>query len=259
MMITTLILATAQLPVSGYKMVWNDEFSYRGLPDPKKWTHEEGYLRNDEKQYYTKERLENAYVKDGNLTLQARKDGYMGKEITSGSITTEKTFTFTYGYVEVRAKVPTGKGTWPAIWMLGTNIRTLGWPQCGEIDIMENVGFDPDKVHFNVHTKAYNHVLGTNKSANRDVSGFSDAFHVYGMEWTPTVVRCFFDGKQVLQFDKEADDDTKWPFYRPQYLILNLAIGGAWGGLKGIDDKIFPSKYTVDYARIYQKANKVRN
>jgi beta-glucanase (GH16 family) len=254
MLVSLIAVVAAQIPAGGYKLVWKDEFDYRGLPDQKRWLQEEGYLRNNEKQYYVKGRLENAYVKDGMLTIQARKDGYMGKEITSASLTTEGKFDFTYGYVEVRAKVPTGRGTWPAIWTLGSNIRSVSWPLCGEIDILENVGYDPEMVHFNAHTKAYNHSIGTNKSASIKIANFWEEFHVYGMEWTPTELKWFVDGKQVFSFKKEADDETKWPFYRSQYLILNLAIGGDWGGQKGVDDKIFPAKYLVDYVRIYQKA-----
>lgn len=253
MMTTLALLLATQIPVQGYKLVWNDEFENRGLPLAKNWIYEEGYVRNQEKQYYTKERIQNAYVKDGVLTIQALKDNYQGKEVTSASITTEGKFSFTYGYVEVKAKCPTGRGTWPAIWMLGTNIRSVGWPKCGEIDMMENVGYDPDLVHFNPHTKAYNHTNGSNKGSNIAVKDFHKDFHVYGMEWTPTEVKWFFNGKHVHSFKKEADDVDKWPFFEPQYLILNLAIGGAWGGQKGIDDAIYPSKFLVDYVRIYQK------
>lgn len=240
-------------PIPGYKLAWSDEFDYKGLPDAKRWNFEEGYVRNGEKQFYTKARLENVMVTKGMLTITARQDGFQGHDVTSASIHTNGKFDFKYGYVEVKAKVPTGRGTWPAIWMLGSNIGKAGWPLCGEIDMMENVGYDPEKMHFNVHTKAYNHSIGTNKGANITVPKVWDAFHVYGMEWTADTIKWFFDGKQVFEFKKEGDDATKWPFFENQYLILNLAVGGGWGGQKGIDPTIYPSKYEVDYVRIFQK------
>lgn len=234
-------------PIPGYQLLWNEEFSYRGLPDPKKWTYEVGFVRNGEKQYYTKDRLENAMVTNGDLTITARHDGFEKHEVTSASITTQGKFDFTYGYIEVRAKIPTGKGTWPAIWTLGSNIGKVGWPLCGEIDIMENVGFDPAKVHFNVHCK------DANKGTHIDVPKAWDDFHTYGLEWTKNKLTWYFDGKLVLEYDKDSDDPGKWPFNAPQYLILNLAIGGNWGGQQGVDESIYPSRYVVDYVRVYQK------
>lgn len=237
----------------GYKLVFSDDFSVSGSPDNTKWSYEKGFIRNGEKQYYVPNRKENARVEKGNLVIEARKDNFEGNEVTSASLHTNGKFDFTYGYVEVRAKVPTGRGTWPAIWMLGSNIGKVGWPLCGEIDILENVGYDPDQVHFNVHTKAYNHSIGTNKSATITVKDFHKEFHTYGMLWTSDSITMYCDGKQTFEFKKEGEDPTKWPFFEKQYLILNLAIGGGWGGQKGIDDAIFPSKYEIDYVRIYQK------
>ena len=235
------------IPMPGYKLVWQDEFNYKGLPDAKKWDYEVGYVRNKEKQYYTKDRLQNVMVNNSKLTITARQDGFEGHDVSSGSIHTHGKFDFKYGYVEVKAKIPTGKGTWPAIWMLGSNIDKVGWPMCGEIDIMENVGMDPEKVHFNIHLK------GPGKGSNITVPKVWDDFHTYGLEWTPTYLRVFFDGKQTLEFPKTSDKPELWPFDEKQYLILNLAIGGEWGGQQGIDPAIYPSKYEVDYVRVFQK------
>lgn len=247
-----LLMQSSNVP-AGYKLVFQDEFDYKGLPLEKNWTYEEGYKRNNEKQYYAQARLENSRVNEGKLTIEARQDGYRNHEVTSASITTQNKFEFAYGYVEVRAKYPTGKGTWPAIWMLGANIQKVGWPLCGEIDLLENVGFDPEKVHFNVHTKAYHHSIGTNKGTSIDVPKGYEGFHTYGMHWTKDKLVWYFDGKQVFEYKKESTDLEKWPFDDPQYLILNLAIGGSWGGMQGIDPKIYPSQFQVDYVRVYQQ------
>lgn len=238
---------TIKSPLPGYKLAWNEEFSYEGLPDPKRWDYEVGFVRNQEVQFYPKARLENSMVHKGSLILTARKDGFEGHEVTSGSIHTHGKYDFKYGYVEVRAKIPTGKGTWPAIWMLGSNIDKVGWPLCGEIDMMENVGWDANNIHFNVHCK------GANKGDHITIENPSADFHLYGLEWTKDKLTWYFDGKPVMDFTKESDDPAKWPFDAPQYLILNLAVGGNWGGQRGIDAAIYPSKYEVDYVRVFQK------
>ena len=252
-MLSLLLAAVTMPPPPGYSLVWFDDFNYKGLPNSKYWAYETAFVRNGEKQFYTNARPENAFVSDGKLTITARKDNFEGHEVTSASIHTNGKFDFKYGYVEVKAKIPTGTGTWPAIWTLGSNIGKAGWPMCGEIDIMENVGFDAEKVHFNVHTKAYNHAIQTQKGTDILVPKAWNDFHVYGLEWTDKYLRWYFDGKPVFDFKKESAEVEKLPFDATQYLILNLAIGGGWGGQKGIDDSIFPSKYEVDYVRIYQK------
>jgi beta-glucanase (GH16 family) len=252
MLLSSIAAVCMLLPMADYKLVWSDEFDKAGRPDPKKWGFEKGFLRNDEKQFYT-DRPENVRIEGGNLVIEAKKDNWQGHEITSASVTTEETAAWTYGKFEVRAKLPKGRGTWPAIWMLGKNIDTVDWPNCGEIDIMENVGYDPDRIHFNIHTEAYNHVKGTNKGANIEVKDPWAAFHVYSVEWTPTQLEFFCDGKSTFVFKKESDDPAVWPYAKPEFLILNLAIGGSWGGNKGVDDAIFPARYEIDYVRIYQR------
>ncbi|HRX13273.1 MAG TPA: glycoside hydrolase family 16 protein, partial [Draconibacterium sp.] len=162
-----------------WELVWEDNFETPGLPDSTVWSYETGYIRNGEAQYYTGSRLENARVENGNLIIEARKDNWEGDSITSASINTYGKKSMLYGRIEVKAKLPTGVGTWPAIWMLGDSFNEgTSWPECGEIDIMENVGYDPDTIHANIHTKAYNHSIGTNKGNRMGVEKPYDNFNV---------------------------------------------------------------------------------
>lgn len=240
-------------PEDDWRLVWSDEFDVDGLPDTSRWTYEEGFLRNNEAQYYTRARRENARVEGGHLIIEARKEPYRGAEITSASLTTQGRAAWTYGRIEVRAKLPTGRGTWPAIWMLGTNITEVDWPACGEIDIMENVGFDPDRVHSYVHTAAFNHVIGTQKGSSLIIERPYDDFHIYAAEWYQDRIDFFVDGRTHFTFENTGGGPDEWPFDEPHYLILNLAIGGGWGGQEGIDDSIFPQQYVIDYVRIYKR------
>ncbi|HUL76204.1 MAG TPA: glycoside hydrolase family 16 protein [Vicinamibacteria bacterium] len=237
---------------AGWTLVFADEFETPGALDPAKWGYEVGYIRNNEKQYYTS-RSENVRAEGGNLVIEARKEAYQGYGYTSASINTQGRFELLYGRVEVRAKLPTGNGTWPAIWMLGTNIGQVGWPACGEIDIMENVGFEPTRIYGTIHTGAYNHVLGTAKGSNITVSNPWEDFHVYAMEWFADHIDLSVDGQKYFSFRNEGTGATTWPFDKPQYLLINLAIGGEWGGQKGVDDSLFPHRYLVDYVRIYKQ------
>ncbi len=254
-----------------WKRVWSDEFDRPGLPDPAKWDYETGFLRNQEAQYYTRARLENARVENGLLVIEARRErlknpgfkpgapGAAGREFaeyTSASLTTLGKASWTYGRIEVRAKLPAGKGVWPAIWTLGTNIHQARWPDCGEIDIMEFVGFNPGVIHANAHMKTYNHAKGTGKGDKITIADASEAFHVYALEWRPDRLDFFVDDRKYFSFQNEGTGAGAWPFFKDQYLILNLAIGGEWGGQKGIDDAIFPQKYYLDYVRVYQEAGK---
>jgi beta-glucanase (GH16 family) len=259
-------------PAAEWKLVWADEFEKAGLPDPKKWDYETGFVRNNEKQFYTRERKENARVEDGVLVIEARKErwknpasdpeakasgrGRRGPEFadyTSASLTTRGKAAWTHGKIEVRAKLPSGRGTWPAIWTLGTNIREMGWPACGEIDIMEFVGYEPGVIHANIHTQKYNHVKKTGKGDKINVPDASKEFHVYSVEWDAEKMEFSVDGKKYFTYTNEGSGYDAWPYDKDQYLILNLAIGGAWGGQKGIDDSSFPQLYRIDYVRVYQK------
>lgn len=237
----------------GWELVWADEFDNEGLPDESKWSYEVGFIRNREKQYYTKGRLENARVKNGVLIIESRKEKYEKGDYTSASLHTKRKAEWLYGRIEVRAKLPTGKGMWPAIWMLGTNIREVGWPTCGEIDIMENVGFDPDTIHANVHTKAYNHMKRTNKGSKIKAKKPYEQYHIYAIEWYEGRIDFFLDDQKYFTFKNEGTGNDVWPYDKSHYLILNAAIGGTWGGQKGIDDAIFPQKYFIDYVRVFKK------
>jgi beta-glucanase (GH16 family) len=236
-------------------LVWSDEFEYSGAPDNKKWGYEMGYIRNNEMQYYTNS-PENVLVEDGNLVITAVRDssvvGNDTLKVTSASINTAGKQDWTYGKIEVRAKVPAFLGSWPAIWMLGSNIGEIGWPDCGEIDIMENVGFDPDTVHFNIHTKAYNHVKGTNKGQKVFLKEPHADFHVYAVEWSKDKMDFYLDSKKVFTFKNEGAGNDVWPFDKSHYLLINLAVGGGWGGMKGVDLNALPQKYYIDYVRVYQ-------
>ena len=234
---------------------WQDEFNYSGKPDPVKWGYELGGSGwgNNELQNYTNN-LENAQVKDGHLTITARKETSGNRQFSSARLLTKGKGDFLYGKIEVKAKLPTGVGTWPAIWMLATdsNYGTQYWPDNGEIDIMEHVGFDQNRIHANIHTKAFNHSIGTNKGDKIDVPTASTEFHVYTCEWQPNYIAFAVDGKQYFRFDRNSSYNwSQWPFDRKQFLLLNFAIGGNWAGQKGVDGNIFPQSMVVDYVRVY--------
>lgn len=243
---------SASNPDLNWTLVWEDEFDVDGLPDSTKWGYEVGYIRNNEKQYYTNARLENARVEGGNLVIESRKESYEDFEYTSASLNTFATAQWRYGRVEVRAKLPTGTGMWPAIWMLGMNRSEVGWPRCGEIDIMENVGFNPDTVYANIHTASYNHVLGTNKGDKLYVPHPHEDYHVYAIDWYEDRIDFFVDEIEYFSFENEGTGEDAWPFAQEHYLIINAAVGGAWGGARGIDDTIFPQVYYIDYVRVYE-------
>ena len=249
----TLISAIgADLP--GWKRVWADEFEQAGHPDPARWSYEKGLIRNNEKQYYTEKRLQNARVEDGRLILEARREAMNGGDFTSASVITKGKAEWTFGRIDVRAKLPSARGTWPAIWMLPADHGKVPWPMCGEIDIMEHVGHDPGKIHGTLHSGAFNHTKGTQRSGQLMVPTFSNKFHVYSLEWSPDRIVTKVDGKTSAIFEKKpGDGEAQWPFEKPYYLILNLAIGGSWGGQKGIDEAAFPQRMEVDHVRVYQK------
>ena len=236
----------------GWTLLFADEFDRPGQPDPSFWTPELGYLRNEEAQYYTA-RPENLRVENGTLILEARKERYQGFSYTSASITGIDRRQFQYGRVEVRAQLPRARGTWPAIWLLGGDIMEVGCPRCGEIDIMEHVGHEPGRIYGTIHTPAFNHTLGTAKGGSVTVPEPWAAFHTYAVEWSAERIDFFLDAKPYYSFAKPGDDPALWPFDKPFYLILNLAIGGAWGGEKGIDATAFPQRLVIDYVRVYRR------
>jgi len=235
----------------GWQLVWHDEFDQPGLPDPAKWDYEVGRVRNHEAQYYTRARRENARIENGTLVIEARKEPFEGADYTSASLTSRAAWT--YGRIEMRAKLPTGRGTWPAFWTLGRDIDGVGWPRCGEIDIMENVGFDPDRIHANVHSASPDGKKRADKGSSLVAERPWEGFHVYAVEWGPEKIDFFYDDRKYFTYNKSDRDPETWAYDKPHYLILNLAIGGDWGGQRGIDSGIFPQRYLVDYARVYQK------
>ncbi|MBI5834725.1 MAG: glycoside hydrolase family 16 protein [Armatimonadetes bacterium] len=255
----TALAAPADVPVpAGYQLVWNDEFDKDGAPDPARWGYEVGYVRNNEAQYYTKERSENCRIEGGRLVIEGRREKYAipgakdGKQAdyTAASINTLGKASWTYGRIEVRAKLPRGKGVWPAIWMLGDNIEKIGWPACGEIDIMEFVGHTADKTYATVHWR----LDGQHKSSGGNLTvkePWAD-FHTYRVDWTTDGMDFYFDDQKVHSYKvSAADEKGENAFRHPQYLLLNLALGGSWGG--AIDDSIFPQRFEVDYVRVYQR------
>jgi hypothetical protein len=238
----------------GYRLVWQDEFDDPAfsMPDESLWWYEvwEPGRVNHELQRYVKGKQGNevtAEVSDGTLKIHARK---AGNEVISARINTIENWK--YGYFEARLKLPVGKGTWPAFWMMPKQEGL--WPDCGEIDIMEEVGYHPNYVSSSIHCKAYNHTINTQKTKEILVSSAQTEFHVYALEWTDDFIRTSVDGKELFYFanDKTGSNDT-WPFKAAFYLKLNLAWGGDWGGALGVDESALPATYEIDYVRVFQK------
>lgn len=240
----------------GYRLVWQDEFNDSNLdsPDESLWYYETGDngWGNNEIQNYiagTKNGVTCAEVSNGIFSIIAQK---VGEEVYSIRINSKESWK--YGYFEARLKLPKGKGTWPAFWMLPKEFKA--WPDDGEIDIMEEVGYNPEYVSSSIHTKAYNHSIGTQKTKEVLIEGSQSDFHVYALEWTENYIRTFVDGKELFYYpnDKKGNKDT-WPFNAPFYLKLNLAWGGFWGGAQGVDESCLPATYQIDYVRVFQKNN----
>ena len=249
--------------LDGYRLVWNDEFNTDGLPDPARWTYDternaEGWY-NRELQYYSAGRPENARVEGGRLIIEARLESldpattpdWGGQAFTSARLITRGLAQWTYGFVEVRAKVPCGRGTWPAAWMLP--VAPAEWPAGGEIDILEHVGHDVGVVHGTVHTTRYNHTRGTERGGSKRVADACGAFHRYQVLWTPDGINFGVDDVGYYAFRNDGRGDrATWPFDQPFYAILNVAVGGDWGGAEGVDRRAFPQALEVDYIRVFQ-------
>lgn len=250
--------STIEIPEGYSRLLFHDEFDGEGLPDSRYWTFEEGYVRNGELQYYTPVRLDNCNIHDGVLHINLLNDrnypdpvngGFC--EYTSASITTQDKVPFTYGRIDVRAKLPAIKGTWPAIWLMPNDSEYGPWPRSGEIDIMEQVGFDPDKVHFTAHSYLQHGDNNKQHHFMRLPTNYTE-FHVYSLEWTENKLTWLVDGKRGFTVVKNSAIWTGWPYDKDFYLILNLAWGGGWGGQQGIDPGSLPQTYEVDYVRIFQ-------
>jgi len=242
---------------NNYKLVWNDEFDYTGLPDSTRWHYDtegnEFGWGNNEAQHYTKANLKNARVEDGVLKIIARKEDYAGKKYTSARLVSNADWK--YGKVEVNARLPKARGTWSAIWMMPGNWSYLdgNWPDIGEIDIMEHVGHNLGTVHASAHSKDYQWQKNTQKTATIFIPDVSDEFHSYILEWTPDAIKAFVDDSLYFDYKNEGLGEAKWPYTKPFKLIMNVAVGGTWGNVEGIDDEAFPQTMEIDYVRIYQK------
>jgi len=262
-------LSTTVLHAADWKLVWADDFKTDGLPDPAKWDYEEGFVRNNEQQYYTKGRLDNARVEKGMLVIEGRKESFPNAhykpgsqkwgerepfaQYTSASINTLYKSSCLYGRIEMRAKIPQGAGVWPAFWTLGVNRPEVNWPECGEIDIMEFVGKQPDAIHGTLHWKGADGKHKSNGSLIKTPAPYDD-FHIYAVEWTPEQIDFYFDGTKYHSFKvDQAGEGASNAFRKPHYILLNLALGGNWGG--PIDDSKLPQKYFVNYVHVYERAS----
>jgi beta-glucanase (GH16 family) len=262
-----LLLALAVLPPAAaadpWELVWADEFDRPGAPDPAKWAYDVGGhgWGNRELQFYTADRRENARVEDGHLVIEARREKWEGSDYTSARLVTKNKGDWTYGRFEIRARVPAGRGTWPAIWMLPTtwDLGDGKWPDNGEIDIMEHVGHDEGVVHGSLHCHSFQWRKGTQRTGKISLPEATGRFHTYVLEWEEREIRMFVDDRLFFTAKHEGPDDWKsWPFNRPFHLILNIAVGGDWGGEKGVDPAVFPRRMEIDFVRVYRRTPATR-
>jgi len=242
-----------------FTLVWSDEFELDGQPDSSKWNihHTNGCpnmcgFGNNEAQFYTN-RSENVYQKNGLLVIRALKETFDSNQYTSAKLTTKNKGDWKTGRIVVRAKIPSGIGTWPAIWMLPTLVRPMKWPNDGEIDIMEHVGYQQGWILGTIHTQKYNHTINTQKSDSLFVADASDSFHDYILEWENKELKWYVDDQLYASIPRNDEDRGGWPFDDPYHLIINLAVGGNWGGKHGIDVTIWPQALEIDYVRVFQR------
>ncbi|MCX8481590.1 MAG: glycoside hydrolase family 16 protein [Sediminibacterium sp.] len=233
---------------------WQDNFDINGNIDQTKWGYDLGGSGwgNNELQNYTDV---NGTVSNGNLVITTKKESSNGKDYSSTRLVSRGKGDFLYGRFVFRAKLPQGKGTWPAIWMLPTENAFGIWPKSGEIDIMESVGFDPNKLFFTIHTLSYNGSSGTQKGVNKTFEDIYNTYHIYRLDWTPYSLKFFTDDVQVFEYLNDGKGYASWPFNKKFYILINNAVGGNWGGQQGIDNSIFPTTMTVDYVKVYNCTN----
>lgn len=240
---------SANTTVTVYKaptQLWSDEFNTDGLPNPNNWGYDTGNNNgwgNNELEYYTN-RQENAYVSNGTLKIVLKKEAYQGFNYTSARLLSKGKFSFKYGKVDIRAKLPSGGGTWPALWMLGNNIDSVGWPACGEIDIMEHVGNQLNKIYGTVHHP--NHSGGNADGATVNIPNVTTEFHIYSLDWSPTQIKFYVDNQLFYTFA----NNSSLPFNQNFFFIMNIAMGGNFGG--AVDPNFSSSTMEVDYVRVYQ-------
>jgi beta-glucanase (GH16 family) len=253
-----LVAGSASAAETGWRLVWSDEFKQPegSPPDPSKWGYDlgGGGWGNHELEYYTS-RTNNARIEGHKLIIEARREKYKENNITSARLLTAGKFSWTYGRFEARIKIPRGQGVWPAFWLLSTNIASVGWPACGEIDIMENVGKEPDTVHGTVHGPGYSGKYGIGGPMTLPGGrAVADDFHVFSAECEPGRVSWFMDGHQYFSVTPASlPKNTRWVFDQPKFMVLNLAIGGTWPGFPD-DSTKFPLQMVIDYVRVYEKA-----
>lgn len=246
--------------IDDWQPVWCDDFDVDGAPDPSRWTFDVGGggWGNRELQFYT-DSISNAFIQDGVLNIRAIREAHQGYEFTSARLVSRQRGDWLYGRVQVKARVPQGRGTWPAIWMLPTDVVYGIWPNSGEIDIMEHVGYDPNVIHGTIHTAAFNHGIGTQLGFQKTIPTATSDFHLYEMIWEPGRIELFIDGVSfaVFGFNPEINLNNEnfeaWPFDQRFHLILNLAVGGDWGGVRGVDHTAFPNAMEVEFVRVFQR------
>ncbi len=251
------LVLTATLPKKPKTgLLWSDDFDGDKL-DRRNWKVYVGNgcpelcgFGNHELQYYTDE-PDNIKLKDGKLLITALKQSKGLNHYTSAKILTKGRRSWKYGRIEVSARLPEGRGTWPAIWMLPERSKYGGWPSSGEIDIMEHVGYKQGKIYGTIHTESFNHMYNTQKSDSVMLTDASEAFHEYAIEWREDRIDWFIDGEKYFTFNNSGKNSDDWPFDRSFHLILNVAVGGDWGGKEGIDDSIWPQSMEIDYVRVY--------
>lgn len=229
------------------QLIWSDEFNTDGAPNTSKWSYDigDGGWGNGESQYYT-DRPENVIIEDGLLKIIPKKENFMGSEYTSARIKTEGKFDFKYGSIEIRAKLPSNQGTWPALWMLGSNFQSVGWPSCGEIDIMEQTGSDKSTLLATCHWLNTSDLSNASYGLTTNISNASTAFHIYTLEWTETYIKIFVDDVEYYELALNSD----LPFNNDFFLIMNVAMGGTLGGT--IDSEFSEDTMEIDYVRVYQ-------
>ena len=234
---------------------WSDEFDGAQV-DTSKWAYETGAggWGNHELESYTTSAA-NSQVTGGNLVITAKKEQLPGATYSSARMHSKGAGNFLYGRIEVRAKIPAGKGTWPAIWMLSTDNAYGNWPASGEMDIMEHVGYDPNNIYITMHTQAYNHTINTQRGTTVNVPTATSDYHIYRLDWTPAAVTGFVDGQLYFTFPNEGTGSAAWPFDKRFHLMLNVAVGGDFGGAQGVDESVFPAQMQVDYVRYYRVNN----
>lgn len=257
-------MATGDIVVpEGYRLVWHDEFDDKSkdMPNTDHWyyeTAEPGWVNNELQTYIAGKKgdIQTAEVSHGTLKIRAIKDG---DRIYSARLNTRGEGGkfgkgWKYGYFEASLKLPVGKGTWPAFWMMP--VASSNWPDCGEIDIMEEVGCVPNEVSSSIHCKAYYHAINTQKTAKKTLEGAQEEFHTYALEWDETEIKTYVDGVLLFRYKPEdygKRNEQTWPFDKEFELKLNLAWGGDWGGMMGVDESCLPATYEIDYVRVFQK------